>query len=196
MNLLWFDTEFSDLHLEKAALLQVAVLATDGEGNLLCENDAGLNLLVRPVEGALISPWVQENLASLLERCASDEALETEEVDRRLSAYVQERCGQTPVDLKERPNLAGNTVHMDLWVARRFLPAFSDCLHYRLLDVSTLKLIWQDQVDPDPVDKESKAFILEYGVADELAGTAHDAFYDIHASIAEYRFYRKHFLRT
>jgi oligoribonuclease (3'-5' exoribonuclease) len=193
--LLWFDTEFSDLNIEKAALMQVAVLATDFEGNRILPKEEDLNLVVRPPTGTVFSEWVQENLAELIAQCNSPASVTLAEADRQLHEYAEKAGGGPHVSISDCPVLAGNSVQMDYVVARMKLPAFYETLNYRLLDVSAIKLVWEDARPGKPVDKENAAFLKTYGIEDLVEGAPHDAYYDIQASIAEYRFYRKNFLR-
>jgi oligoribonuclease len=87
--------------------------------------------------------------------------------------------------------LAGNSVHNDWFLMRRFLPQFAGRLHYRLLDVSTLKIQWQDWIGQAAFDKENIDLLNEYYPDGDLpAVQSHDALFDIKASIAELAFYR------
>ena len=95
-------------------------------------------------------------------------------------------------DIKRRPVLAGNTVYMDMALIRRFLPGFARRLHYRLLDVSTMKILWNDWFTGPVFDKEDAGLVERYlpkSIA-PLAARTHDAYYDIHASLAELNYYR------
>jgi oligoribonuclease (3'-5' exoribonuclease) len=74
-------------------------------------------------------------------------------------------------------------------MARRFLPRFISRLHYRLLDVSTLKILWKDAGFP-PFEKESDEHLRPYWPGEFDGLRPHDALFDIKASIAELRFYR------
>ena len=78
--------------------------------------------------------------------------------------------------------LAGNTVHQDRRFMARYMPAFDSYLHYRIVDVSTLKELarrWRPEVLAGVV-KESK----------------HEALADVYESIEELRHYRRTFLRA
>lgn len=194
---LWFDTEFTSLDPGQARLLQVAMLITDTNLRRLTPPAADINLCIALDPEAPVSDWVRQNLGSLLARCRSDAAVAPAEADRRLAALVDRAVGAPPAaDITARPVLAGNAVHMDLLMARLFLPAFEKRLHYRLLDVSTLKLLWNNRPPARTFDKDSAAVIaahLPEGV-DSPSGEAHDAYYDIHASLAEMNFYRTRLL--
>jgi oligoribonuclease len=192
----WFDAEFTSLDLDTARLLQVAVILTDAELNRLHPEESDLNLCIKLEEGEEVSPWVAENLSGLVEQCRSDEAVSVEEADRRIAALLDQYCGTPCKEMADRPVLAGNSVHNDWFLMRRFLPQFGSRLHYRLLDVSTLKIQWQDWVGQQPFDKESVDQLNQYFPGGGIdAANAHDALFDIKASIAELAFYRSS-LRT
>jgi oligoribonuclease len=189
---LWFDAEFSSLDLDTAELLQVAVMATNAALDPLSTPEEDLNLFIQVENPDAISPWVREHIPQVVEGSLSEEAVEVEVADNMLAAYVDRITGG-PIDaIQDRPLLAGNSVHNDWLLARRLLPAFVTRLHYRLLDVSTIKVQWRDHFGEAEFDKDSHEQIRQYFPAarlrEGLAG--HDAYYDIQASIAELGFYR------
>ena len=193
---LWFDTEFTDLDPNKARLLQVALLITDRNLNRLTPAEKDINLYIRLDPSAKVSSWVEENLPDLLARCRSDEAVELEEADRRLAELVDGVIGPIDEAITKRPVLAGNAVYVDRNMARMFLPRFVNRLHYRVLDVSALKIVWNDWMLGETFDKEKPEHIRG-NLPDSVmlpAGSVHDAYYDIHASLAELNAYRKRFL--
>jgi len=186
----WFDAEFTSLELDQAHLLQVAVILTDTDLRRIHPAEADLNLCIRLEDGEPVSPWVAENLPDLVERCSAEEAVTIEEADRQIAAMLDQYCGAAN-EMADRPVLAGNSVHNDWFLMRRFLPEFGSRLHYRLLDVSSLKIQWLDWIGGEPFDKENPATLNRYfpegGIS---AANAHDALFDIKASIAELAFYR------
>lgn len=187
----WFDAEFTSLDLDHAHLLQVAAIVTDTDLNRIAPIDADLNLCIRLEEGQQVSPWVEEHLSNLVGKCRSDDAVSLEEADRQLAALLDRYCGTPCEEMGLRPVLAGNSVHNDWHLLRRLLPQFGSRLHYRLLDVSSIKLQWQDWIAGEPFDKENAGLLNQYlpGGGIEQA-QAHDALFDIKASIAELAFYR------
>ncbi len=96
------------------------------------------------------------------------------------------------------PVLAGNSIHADWFLVRKYLPKFLACLHYRHLDVSSLKLQWLQWFEGEEFDKTNvelvKQHFAEAGVA--LDTQPHDAYYDVIASIAELSFYRSGLMRS
>jgi oligoribonuclease len=191
----WFDAEFTSLDLDTARLLQVAAIVTDTDLKRIAPPEADLNLCLRLSPDDQVSPWVAENLPELVEQCRSDQAVGIEEADRQLAALLDQYCGTPCEELARRPVLAGNSIHNDWFLMRRFLPDFGSRLHYRLLDVSTLKIQWQDCRDGETFDKEDTGLLSrcfpEGGIE---SANAHDALFDIKASIAELAFYRENFL--
>ncbi|VGO14783.1 Oligoribonuclease [Pontiella desulfatans] len=187
----WFDAEFTSLELDAARLLQVAVIITDNELNRLHPESADLNLCIRLEEGEQVSAWVEENLSGLVAQCRTGGAVTLEEADARIAAMLDRYAGTPCAEMSDRPVLAGNSVHNDWFLMRRFLPQFAGRLHYRLLDVSTLKIQWMDWVGREPFDKESIELLNQYCPGGGIdAANAHDALFDIKASIAELAFYR------
>ncbi len=193
---LWFDTEFTSLDLDRARLLQVALLGTDVNLDPLTPEDQGINLFIRLEEGTEVSSWLTDNLPDLITTCRSSQAVPEKEAGERMIEYVDGLFGPPAEEVRARPVLAGNSVHSDWFLARRFYPELCRRLHYRHLDVSALKLQWFDWLDGEPFDKENRDRVLEYlpFPGHHLPDRTHDAYYDIHASIAELNFYRKRLL--
>jgi oligoribonuclease len=187
----WFDAEFTSLELDQARLLQVAVIITDTRLQRIAPEDADLNLCIRLEEGEAVSEWVTENLSGLVEQCRSNTAVSLEEADRQIAALLDQYCGTPCASMGARPVLAGNSVHNDWFLMRKFLPLFGSRLHYRLLDVSTIKIQWQDWVEQQPFNKESVELLNQHFPGGGIStANAHDALFDIKASIAELAFYR------
>jgi oligoribonuclease len=194
---IWFDTEYSDLDLEHAHLLQVAALITDASLRRVVPAERDVVLPIRLPEGKKPSPWVEQNLPDLVEACCSESAFDLAEADKRLADYVDAVAGPPAPRESDRPLLAGNSIHADWWLVYRFLPRFRCRLHYRHLDVTTLKMEWQ-RINPDiQFEKENPEVIRDHFAEAVLpaAQTRHDAYYDVQASIAELAFYRRHFLK-
>ena len=187
---IWFDAEFSSLDLEQASLLQVAAIITDRELRPLDEH-AVVDWVIKIEAQTEVSPWVATHLSELVNRCRSAEALDVEAVDRLLDQWVSGYFPEKQSSFEKRPILAGNSIHNDWWMVRRHLPLFASQLHYRLLDVSTLKTLWVDASPHDPFNKEDKEMLERYGIEQSVETLKpHDALFDIQASIAELAYYR------
>lgn len=191
--LVWFDTEFTSLDYDRGQLLQTAMVITDLNLQRVLAPEDDLNLVVSLPDGAELSDWVQENLAELIGQSRGEEALAVEAVDRRLAdTVIRASGGAVPESIKLRPVLAGNSIHSDLTMARRWLPTLVDTLHYRLLDVSSVKMLWQAWRQGEVFDKDRAELVQQYLPFEApLAGRPHDAYYDTLASIAELAYYRQ-----
>ena len=192
--LVWFDTEYSGLELEDAHLLQVAALITDRSLKRVLPAEKDIQLTVHLPPEAAVSSWVEENLPDLVAACRSSLSVELEETDRLLADYIDSVAGQPAERENHRPILAGNSVHADWRLAQKFLPRFVNRLHYRHLDVTTLKIEWQNRYPDREFNKEDPQNIRCYFPEAYFfkSETRHDAYYDIQASIAELSFYRQH----
>jgi oligoribonuclease (3'-5' exoribonuclease) len=191
----WFDTEYSDLELDTAVLLQVAAMITDTSLRRVLPPECDVQLAIRVPDDTTISPWVEQNLPDLVSACRSPGAVDIAEADRCLAAYVDTVAGLPAVRENNRPVLAGNSLHADWWFIRRFLPCFLSHLHYRHLDVTAFKLEWE-RLHPDRMFEKENPENIQNNFPEAILGVSssrHDAYYDVQASIAELAFYRRYF---
>lgn len=196
--LVWFDTEYTTLELESAHLIQVAMVITDMAGRRIAAAEHDLVTPVRLPEDAFVSKFVEGELASQLKQARSGTAPTIEDVDQMLVQRLEELTGPCPEKVKERPILAGNTIHADWWMAKKFLPHFLERLHYRNLDVSVLKILWLESKRGPEFDKDNISLLQDHLPGWTLPSGAkkHDALYDVMASVAELNYYRQHLLRA
>jgi oligoribonuclease len=188
----WFDTEFTSLELDEACLLQVAVMLTDKDLKRITAPEDDINLYIQIDEKVPVSAWVKKTLPDLLKKCRAQSAVTLEEADAQITAFVDRWCGTPLKTIQKRPILAGNSVHTDWMLARKYLPTFITRLHYRLLDVSALKIQWFDIALGEEFEKDDLKTIKKYfPKADLRRLKQHDAYYDIIASAAELAFYRQ-----
>jgi oligoribonuclease len=194
----WLDTEFTSLEFEQAALLQIAVVLTDTSLRRLADPAFDLNLCIRLEPGTELSPWVRENLPDLILKCRDDDAVPMDGLDEKLCAYLDQHVGPASDDISRRPIVAGSSVHADFYLLRRLLPGFIGRCHYRLLDVTAIKLQWVDFAGGEEVDKENPEILRANFPGAVVSGgpAVHDAYYDVQASIAELAYYRDRFFRA
>ena len=195
---IWLDTEFTCLDLEEAELLQVAVVITTPALERMTPPEGDLVLYLRLAPGARVSPWVEEHLADLLLKCRGADALPLRAVEQRLCRHLDRVAGTPAKEMDDRPVVAGNSVHADCALLRRLMPGFIDRCHYRIADVSAIKLQWHDHAGGEPFDKEDPERVRQWWPPARLppAAGAHDAYYDVQASIAELAYYRQVFLKA
>ena len=172
--LVWIDMEMTGLDVERHHVLEVAALITDGDLN---ELDDGLDLIVHQPEEtlALMDDWcVKQHGQSGLTEAVRASRVGIEEARALLLDYLRGRTseGQSP--------LCGNSVGHDKRFLERWMPDVVQHLHYRIIDVSTVKelaLRWYPDLERFP------------------KGEAHRARDDIRESIAELRYYRERVFR-
>lgn len=197
----WFDTEYTTLELERAKLLEVALIVTDdelrpvrgGSGEIpegLLRRD-GFCASISPPPLEEISEHVRNNYQPLLQRCRKC-GRSVDAIDRYLASYMDSFPECRKENVRERPILAGNSIYADYFLARKHLPAFLSRLNYRLFDVTTLKLEWLFHYREKKFEKLGAPEVIKkyYRGDDPIAGNKHDAYYDVQASIAELAFYR------
>ncbi|GFZ90024.1 oligoribonuclease [Nesterenkonia alkaliphila] len=175
-RMVWIDCEMTGLSPERDVLIEVAALVTDADLNVLGE---GVDVVIRPDPQALagMEKVVREMHTSsgLLAELEDGIALETAE--KKVLEYVQAWVPEARV-----APLAGNTVHADKAFLRLGMPTLTEYLHYRIIDVSTLKELaarWYPEVK---------------AAAPKKTGN-HRAMGDIRDSIAELKHYREQMLR-
>jgi oligoribonuclease len=167
----WIDCEMTGLDPVADALVEIAVLVTDPELNVLGE---GVDIVIRPPQEALdqMVPFVRDMHTSsgLLERLPDGVSLA--EASEACLAYITEHCPDPG-----KAVLAGNSVGQDKLFLTRDLPAITGHLHYRIVDVSTIK------------ELARRWYPKAYFQAPAKTG-GHRALGDIVDSINELRYYR------
>jgi oligoribonuclease len=170
-RLVWIDCEMTGLDLARDALIEVAALITDGELNVLAD---GVEVVIRPPQEALDQmPDIvrQMHTASGL-LAALPSGLTLAEAEEQVLGYVREHVP----DARRAP-LAGNTVFVDRGFLARDMPQLESHMHYRIVDVSSIKELvrrWYPRV---------------YFSCPVKTGN-HRALADIKESITELRYYR------
>ena len=171
-RLVWIDCEMTGLSLEHDALIEVAVLVTDSELNVLGE---GVDVVIRPPDAAL------ETMPEVVRAMHTSSGLLAElphgrtlaEAEELVLAHIKEwvpEPGKTP--------LAGNSVATDRGFLARDMEKVDAYLHYRIIDVSSIK------------ELARRWYPRAYYSAPAKSGN-HRALADIQESIAELRYYRE-----
>lgn len=132
-QLVWIDCEMTGLDVDVDGLCEIAVIVTDFD---LTPLDPGFELVINPGPEALanMNDFVRNmhTTSGLIEHIADGATLtETEE---QVNAYLDRF-----ITKGRRPLVAGNTIGMDRRFIARYLPAVEERLHYRSVDVSTIK---------------------------------------------------------
>jgi oligoribonuclease len=170
-RMVWIDCEMTGLDLVHDALVEIAVVVTDSELNVLGD---GVDIVIKPPAEALVdmqSVVVDMHTASgLLDELDGGTTLA--DAEARVMAYVTEHVPEP-----RKAPLAGSSVYTDRGFLSRDMPALDAHLHYRLVDVSTIK------------ELARRWYPRAYYNAPEKHG-GHRALADILDSIEELKYYR------
>ncbi len=171
--LVWIDCEMTGLDLERDALIEVAVLVTDG--NLEVQGE-GLDLLIKTSDDdlAAMGDFVRgmHTKSGLIDDLAKAEVTMAE-AEQMILEYVK-----TYVPCQRKAPLAGNTIGTDRMFLARDMPELESWVHYRNVDVSSVK------------ELAKRWFPKAYYQAPAKCGN-HRALADIQESIEELRYYRE-----
>lgn len=164
-KLLWVDLEMTGLDPEQHVIIEIAAEVTDFTFKTLASYEA---IIHQPDEVmARANEWAaaQHEQSGLAAR-VKNEGQPEDEVKHELMGFIKAQFGDEPAVL------AGNSIHNDRNFIKKWWPEVDALLHYRMLDVSSFKIVMQGK----------------YGVQFEK-NDAHRAFDDIQASIAELQYY-------
>jgi len=170
-NLIWIDCEMTGLSLESDALVEIAVLATDSELNLIGE---GIDLVIHATDSQLdgMSDFVREMHTNSGLITEIPKGISLAAAEAKIIAYLESAstiAGKSP--------LAGNSVGVDRAFIDRDMPLLGAYLHYRTIDVSSIK------------ELARRWYPKAYFNAPAKTGN-HRALGDIQDSIAELAYYR------
>ncbi len=172
-NLIWVDCEFTNIDFSIGSIIEIAVIVTD----------SNLNVLGKPVEFIIHRPqevlelssaWTREHIPHVLE-LSSKSTVTMDQAEQKIMDYVTQftEKGESPV--------CGNTVSSDRRMIEKDMPQFAEWLYYRNIDISTLKELamrWNPEILSGFKKKET-----------------HRAMDDIIESIEELKHYRERFIK-
>jgi oligoribonuclease len=171
-RLVWIDCEMTGLDLRADALIEVAALVTDFELNQLGD---GVDVVIAPPAGALeqMDDFVRDmhTTSGLLEELAGGTTMQ--DAQEQVLAYVREWVPEP-----RKAPLGGNTVATDRGFLARDMAELEAHLHYRIIDVSSIK------------ELSRRWYPRAYFSSPKKSG-GHRALADIRESIAELRYYRE-----
>ena len=172
-RLVWIDCEMTGLDLQRDALIEIACLVTDGELTVLGD---GVDIVIHADESALAAmPDVVRDMharSGLTEEVRASR-VSMAEAEQRVLDYVRAHVPEP-----RTVPLAGNSIATDRGFLSRDMPELDGHLHYRMVDVSSIKELcrrWYPRIFFAKPEK----------------GLAHRALADIEESIRELTFYRR-----
>jgi oligoribonuclease len=174
-NLVWLDLEMTGLDVESDVILQAALIITDAELQPL--EQYACDIWQPDAELAKMNPFVRSmhEKTGLLERVKRS-TTELRRAEQKLLEIVSGWCPYGAV-------LCGNSIWQDRRFVDRYMPGLSTYLTYRLLDVSSVKVLAKTWFGPTAVYAKPEA-------------GEHDALIDVQNSIAELAHYRKTLFRA
>ncbi|AGH83440.1 oligoribonuclease [Ralstonia nicotianae] len=174
-NLVWLDMEMTGLSPENDRIIEVAMVVTDSELNVLAE---GPVLVIHQPDEILdgMDAWNKgtHGRSGLIDKVKASITTEAQ-AEADLLDFLKKWVP------KSKSPMCGNSICQDRRFMARYMPKLEAYFHYRNLDVSTLKELckrWQPAI--------AKGFIKRQ---------QHTAYADIVESIEELRYYRQHFIR-
>jgi oligoribonuclease len=170
-RLVWVDMEMSGLFPETDRILEIAMIVTDGDLNIVAE---GPVLVVHQEDAVLdrMDAWNKgtHSKSGLIDKVKASTLTEAE-VEVECLAFLKQHVKSSISPM------CGNTIHQDRRFMNRYMPKLEAYFHYRNIDVSTIKELckrWQPEV--------AKGFSKQQ---------AHTALADIIESVEELRYYRE-----
>lgn len=173
-NLVWLDLEMTGLDRATDVILEIACVITDGELNIIAE---GPSFIIHQPEEKLatMGKWCQDHHGKTgLTDAVRHSIISEQQAQEETFAFIKKYC---PI---HTGILAGNSVWQDRVFLDKYMPQITKYLHYRIIDVTTIKELVKRWY---PKDKN-----IEYKKSDR-----HRALSDVYESIAELKHYRKYF---
>ena len=171
-HLIWIDCEMTGLDLEKDVLVEIAVLVTDSELNVIGD---GVDVVIKATDAQLkaMNDYVTEMHTNSGLITEIPKGISAAEAEAQVLTYLV-ASGAT----EGKSPLAGNSVSVDRSFISRDMPALNNFLHYRTIDVSSVK------------ELARRWFPRVYFAAPAKTGN-HRALGDIKDSISELKYYRE-----
>jgi oligoribonuclease len=172
-ELVWIDCEMTGLDLKADRLIEIAVLVTDADLNILGE---GIDVVIHADEAALSS--MIDVVAQMHTRSGLIEEVRASTIDLAAAEELVLDYIRTHVKAAKTAPLAGNSIATDRGFIARDMPKLDDYLHYRMIDVSSIKEL-------------CRRWYPRIYFGQPAKGLAHRALADIHESIRELKYYRR-----
>ncbi len=171
-RLVWIDCEMTGLDLARDALIEIACLVTDGELNIL---DDGVDVIIKPPPEAVdqMSDVVREMHTKSGLLTGLGQGITLDEAQDIVLSYIQQHVSEP-----RRVPLCGNSIATDRSFIARDMPQLDAYLHYRMVDVSSIK------------ELARRWYPRAYFASPAKRG-GHRALADIKESVQELRYYRE-----
>ncbi|MED7819154.1 MULTISPECIES: oligoribonuclease [unclassified Francisella] len=171
-NLVWIDLEMTGLDVEECKIIEIAAIITDKDLNTIAEAEP---IAIHQSDEILdnMNEWcIKTHGETGLTQRVKDSKISLEEAEQKILDFIKQY-----VPYQSSP-LCGNSIWQDRRFLAKYMPKIDDYCHYRMLDVTSLKLLNEYWGDGEIFNKKA----------------THKALDDIQESIAELKFYRKKLL--
>lgn len=131
--IVWIDMEMTGLNLKNDKILEIACLITDHELNIIAE---GPNVIIHQPDSILLdmNEWcTKTHTATGLLKASQESKITVEQAEDMVLTFIQQYTKRNEVPL------AGNTVYMDRYFLIDHMPKIHNYLHYRIIDVTSIK---------------------------------------------------------
>ncbi|CAH1979824.1 unnamed protein product [Acanthoscelides obtectus] len=175
-RIFWVDMEMTGLDIENDQIMEIACLVTDSDLNIVAE---GPEIVINHTQNTInqMGEWCtkQHSSSGLIQKCL-DSKISLIEAEQNVLDFAKAHLPENTSPL------AGNSVYVDRGFLRKYMPKVDDYLHYRIIDVSTIKELcrrWNSEVYKNIPKKDF----------------SHRALQDIKESVQELQFYRNYFFK-
>ena len=172
-ELVWIDCEMTGLNLQSDRLIEIAALVTDADLNVL---GAGIDVVIHADDAAL--DGMVDVVAKMHGKSGLTDEVRASSIDLAAAEALVLDYIRSHVKQANTAPLCGNSIATDRGFIARDMPTLDDYLHYRMIDVSSIKELcrrWYPRIYFGQPEK----------------GLAHRALADIHESIRELQYYRR-----
>ncbi|XP_044260031.1 probable oligoribonuclease [Tribolium madens] len=176
-RVVWVDMEMTGLDVATDKMMEVACIITDSDLNIIAE---GPDLIIHHPQDILdnMNEWCKthHSKSGLSEACLKSK-ISVQEAEDKIMEFVSQYV------IEKISPLAGNSVYMDRLFLRKYMPRLHEYLHYRIIDVSTIKELCR-RWNPDVYKEAPKKTF------------SHRALSDIKESIEELKYYKSSFFKV
>ncbi|XP_023944437.2 probable oligoribonuclease [Bicyclus anynana] len=176
-RIVWVDLEMTGLNVEVDQILEIACLVTDADLNIVA---TGPNIIIHHPEEILsnMNQWciTQHGESGLTDACRESNVSVTE-AENQILAFVKAHVPEN------KCSLGGNSIYMDRLFIQKYMPKLNNYLHYRIIDVSTIKELARRWYPKEYSRQPRKKF-------------EHRCLSDIIESIEELKYYKQHIFKT
>ena len=171
-NLVWIDLEMTGLDVEECKIIEIAAIITDKDLNIVAEAEPIAIYQPNEILETMNEWCIKTHGETGLTQRVKDSKISLEEAEQKILEFIKQH-----VPYQSSP-LCGNSIWQDRRFLAKHMPKIDDYCHYRMLDVTSLKLLNEYWGDGEFFNKKA----------------THKALDDIQESIAELKFYRKKLL--